>query len=250
MSNARFAGKVVIITGGARGMGASHARAFVDEGARVVMTDLLEEEGNALAVALGSNTLFLKHDVASEKDWSQVVATAEKRFGPVSVLINNAGIGGLPAFVEDVPVAEWQRILDVNLTGAFLGMRAVIPGMKRAASGSIVNVSSIAGLQGAPYGAAYVASKFGMRGLTRAAALELGDFGIRVNSIHPGYVRTPILGDLDETAPSQRDLAIKRFGRPEEVTRMVLFVASDEASYSTGSEFVIDGGWTAGGPIG
>lgn len=250
MGNARFGGKVAIVTGGARGMGASHARAFVAEGGRVVVTDMLEEEGRALAAELGEAALFIVHDVASEAGWAQVISSCESRFGPATVLVNNAGIGNMPFFVEDMPLAEWQRVIDVNLTGQFLGMRAVIPGMKRAGGGSIVNISSIAGLQGAPMGGAYVASKFGIRGLTRTAALELGDVGIRVNSVHPGYIRTPILGELEEAGPSQRDLAIKRFGRPEEVTRLVLFLASEDASYCTGSEFTIDGGWTAGGPIG
>lgn len=250
MSNAgRFAGKVVLVTGGARGMGEAHCRAFVEEGARVVLTDVLEKEGTSLAAELGKDALFLQHNVSSEEDWARVISATESRFGPVSILVNNAGIGA-GSRLEDTKLADWQRVIDVNLTGVFLGMRAAIPGMKGAGGGAIVNISSIAGLMGAPYLPAYVASKFGVRGLTKSAALELGDFGIRVNSVHPGYIRTPILGPTKEEGTVQRDLAIKRFGRPEEVTRLVLFLASDESSYTTGSEFVIDGGWTAGGPIG
>jgi len=245
----RFEDTVVIVTGAARGMGAAHAEAFAAEGALVVLTDLLDE-GRDVAERIGEKAIFVHHDVTSEEGWSELVTRAEEAFGPVGVLVNNAGVGHARLAIEDLPLAEWHRTIDIDLTGVFLGIKTVVPSMHKAGGGAIVNVSSVAGLQGYPLRGAYAAAKFGLRGLTKVAALELGDANIRVNSIHPGYIRTPLLGNLDETGPARRDLAIKRFAQPEEVSRMVLFLASAEASYSTGSEFVIDGGWTAGGPIG
>jgi len=237
----RLNGKVVVITGAARGMGATHVRRFVTEGAKVVFTDILEEEGRKLQDELGPNSLFIKHNVVDESEWQAVIKQAETAFGSINVLINNAGID-LPAVdLEEVSVAQYQRVIDVNQLSVFLGMRYVVPSMRKAGGGSIVNISSLAGIVGAYKKIAYTASKFAVRGMTKAAALELGDYGIRVNSVHPGFIRTPMTEALinDELEAS---FPIRRVGHPEEVTNLVLYLASDESSYSTGSEFVIDGG--------
>src|SRR5260221_6472518 len=188
----RFDNRTVIVTGGARGMGASHARGFVAEGANVVIADLLEQEGRNIADELGGHAIFSRLDVTSDKDWAATVAAAEKAFGPVSVLVNNAGIVRFGGIVETEP-ATWRQVIEVNLTAGYLGIRAVVPSMRKAGGGAIVNISSGAGFT-ATFGlAAYVSSKWGVRGLTKTAALELGRDNIRVNSIHPGAIRTPIL---------------------------------------------------------
>ena len=244
----RFANQTVIVTGGARGLGASHARGFIAEGANVVIADVLELEGRTLADELGDHAIFSRLDVTSDRDWAATVAAAEDAFGPVSVLINNAGIVRFGPIAETEPAA-WRQVIDINLTGTYLGIRAVVPSMRKAGAGSIVNRSSGAGFT-ATFGlAAYVASKWGVRGLTKTAALELARDNIRVNSIHPGAVRTPMQTEWDvvATAPAAvKALAIPRLGEPEELTRMVLFVASGEASFSTGSEFIADGGLLLG----
>lgn len=245
----RFDGKTVIVTGGARGMGAAHVRGFVEEGARVVIADVLDDDGRALAEELGAATRYQHLDVTDEQQWADVVAAATEAFGAPTVLVNNAGIGGSGTFVEDKGLDEWRRVLGVNLDGVFLGTRAVIPAMKSAGGGSIINISSFAGLLGTPAAADYTTSKFAVRGFTKAVAMEVAQHGIRVNSVHPGYIRTPILGPLGDEVVHGK-IALDRMARPEEVTRMVLFIASDEASYSTGSEFVVDGGWSAGSPVG
>ena len=235
-------GAVAIVTGAARGMGAQHVRGLVGAGARVVATDVLDDPGRALADELGDAVMYRHLDVADAGGWDTVVAQAEEAWGPVKVLVNNAGIvmfGPLDALSP----ADWQRTIDINLTGVFLGMRAVIPSMKQANGGAIVNISSTAGLQGYANLGAYVASKWGVRGLTKTAALELGPFGIRVNSIHPGPIRTPMTDGLDlESVAGQ---PISRVGEPEEVTAMLLFILQ-EATYSTGHEFIIDGGTIIG----
>jgi len=240
----RFDKRTVIVTGGARGMGASHARGFVAEGANVVIADVLEQEGRKLAGELGDHAIFSRLDVTSDKDWAATVAAAEAAFGPVSVLINNAGIVSFAAIAETEP-AVWRRVIDINLTGTYLGIRAVVPSMRRAGGGAIVNISSAGGMMAYPCTAAYAASKWGVRGLTRTAALELGRDNVRVNSVHPGPIRTPMTAGAEAAAAvaaEARSLAIPRVAEPEEVTRMVLFTASDEASFSTGSEFIVDGG--------
>src|SRR5712671_3143195 len=240
----RFENQTVIVTGGARGMGASHARGFIAEGANVVIADVLEQEGRKLADELGDQTIFSRLDVTSDRDWAATLAAAEDAFGPVSVLVNNAGIVRFGPIAETEP-AVWRQVIDINLTGTYLGIRAVVPSMRKAGGGAIVNISSAGGMMAYPNTAAYAASKWGVRGLTKTAALELGRDNIRVNSIHPGPVRTPMTAGPDAAAAvaaEAKRLAIARVAEPEEVTRLVLFVASDEASFSTGSEFIADGG--------
>ena len=234
----------MIVTGGARGMGASHARGFIAEGANVVIADVVEQEGQSLADELGDRAIFSRLDVTSEADWAATVTAAENAFGPVSVLVNNAGIVHF-AQIADTEPADWSRVIDINLTGTYLGIRAVASSMRKAGGGAIVNISSGAGMSGAFGLGAYVASKWGVRGLTKTAALELARDKIRVNSIHPGATRTTMAAQPDVEAvmaASVRNLAIPRIAEPEELTRLVLFVASDEASFSTGSEFIADGG--------
>ena len=240
----RFNNRTVIVTGGARGLGARHTRGFVAEGANVVIADVLEEEGQALADELGEQAIFSRLDVTSDRDWAATVAAAEDAFGPVSVLVNNAGIVRFGP-IEKTNPAAWRQVIDINLIGTFLGIRAVASSMRKAGGGAIVNTSAAAGLIGSAGVGAYGASKWGVRGLTKTAALELARDNIRVNSIHPGNVRTPMVAGSDATAigaGAVRDLAIPRIAEPEEITQLVLFVASDEASFSTGSEFIADGG--------
>ena len=240
----RFENRTVIVTGGARGMGASHARGFIAEGANVVIADVVDQEGQSLADQLGDRAIFSRLDVTSEVDWAATVTAAETAFGPVSVLVNNAGIVHFAPIAETTP-ADWSRVIDINLTGTYLGIRALASSMRKAGGGAIVNISSGAGMSGAFGLGAYVASKWGVRGLTKTAALELARDKIRVNSIHPGATRTTMAAQPDVEAvmaASVKNLAIPRIAEPEELTRLVLFVASDEASFSTGSEFIADGG--------
>ncbi len=235
---ARFDKTIALVTGGARGMGAEHVRGLVAEGARVVIGDVLEEEGKALAADLGSNAVFVKLDVTKEQDWEAAIAAAEKLGGPLTLLVNNAGVLAM-APLADMPTADFKRVIDINLLGTFLGIRYAVPPMRKAGGGVIINISSTGGMVGYAGLGAYVASKWAVRGLTKTAALELGHDNIRVMSVHPGGIRTPMTeGMSDEMAAGQ---AIPRFGEIEEVTKMVLFLAS-EATFSTGSEFVIDGG--------
>jgi len=237
-----LAGRVAIVTGGARGIGAAVARAFVAEGARVVVADVLDSEGKDLAHSLGDAAVYLHLDVTDPEAWRLAVAETESLFGPVTDLVNNAGVVEF-ASIEASSDATFRRVLDVDLVGAFFGMRAVLPSMRRAGGGEIVNVSSTAGLTGYAGIAGYVAAKWGLRGLTKAAALEFAPDRIRVCSVHPGPIRTPMTAGMGEELVVGQP--IERFGEPEEVARMVLFVAAD-ATFSTGSEFVLDGGATAG----
>jgi 3alpha(or 20beta)-hydroxysteroid dehydrogenase len=242
----RLDGKVAIITGGARGQGAAEARLFADEGARVVVGDVLDEPGQAVADELGTDSAAYLHlDVTDEAGWAAAVSLAEERFGPVNVLVNNAGILMFEA-IQRTKRADFERILQVNLVGVYLGIKAVTPSMSRAGGGSIVNTSSTAGLTGLPYLGAYVASKWAVRGLTKSAAIDLGPKGIRVNSVHPGGIDTPMLDGIDTDSPYYKRLPVPRLGQPEEVARAVLFLASDESSYTTGAELSVDGGATAG----
>lgn len=241
-------GVVALVTGGARGMGAEHVRGLARAGATVVATDVLDAEGSALAAELGDAVAYRPLDVTDDASWAALVAEVESTWGPIGVLVNNAGIVTFGP-IEAMRPADWQRTIDINLTGVWLGMHHVVPSMRRAGGGSIVNISSTAGLQGYANLGAYVASKWGVRGLTKTAALELGGAGIRVNSIHPGPIRTPMTaglsGDLGGAQP------IARIGEPEEVTALLLFILQ-EATYSTGHEFVVDGGAVIGqvAPVG
>jgi len=242
----RLAGKTAIITGGAGGMGEAHVRRFVREGATVHFTDVLREQGEALAAELGTRVLFTYADVASEADWAGVVATTEN-YGPVDILVNNAGIV-IRAPIEAMSEADYRKVMDINQIGVFLGMKAVIPSMRRNGAGSIINISSIAGLVGRPQTVAYAASKFAVRGMTKVAASELGKDNIRVNSVHPGPVLTPMFENMDqgvrEALTSQVPLG--RMARSEEVSDLLVFLASDESTYCSGAEILIDGGMLAG----
>ena len=234
----RVDGKVALISGGARNIGAASARMLVAEGAQVVVGDLLDEEGTALADELGDAARYVHLDVTSDDDWRSAVELTVAEFGTLNVLFNNAGIfngGRLQRYETDL----WQQMLDVNLTGAFLGMRAAADAMIAAGGGSIINTSSIEGLRGTPWAHGYVASKWGLRGLTKSVALELAPQGIRVNSLHPGRISTPATDQMpDDMIP----IPLGRPGQPDEVATFVVFLASDESSFATGSEFVMDGG--------
>ncbi|WP_313892802.1 glucose 1-dehydrogenase [Psychrobacillus sp.] len=241
----RLAGKVAIITGAAQGMGAAHAKLFIENGAKVVLTDLNEEKGNAFAAELGENALFIKQNVTSEEDWATVIAKTEEAFGPVNVLVNNAGIT-MAKNMLDITVEEYRRIMDINQLSVFLGMKTAAASMIKAGGGSIVNISSMNGLVAGAVG--YTDTKFAVRGMTKAAAINLAPMGIRVNSVHPGVIATPMVVQEDTRAAVEefsKHIPLKRVAQPEEVSQMVLFLASDDSSYSTGSEFVIDGGLTA-----
>jgi 3alpha(or 20beta)-hydroxysteroid dehydrogenase len=245
----RFDGKVALISGGARGMGADFARTLVAEGARVVVGDVLDDEGKALAAELGDAVRYVHLDVTEESHWNDAVATAESAFGPVGLLVNNAGVVVFGT-VADMEPAEFRRVIDINLTGVYLGMHATIPSLRRAGDvGVIVNISSTAGMMGYAGINAYVASKWGVRGLTKAAAMELAADGIRVLSIHPGPVRTPMTAGLGDGLITGQ--AIPRMGEPAEITKLLLFLAAD-ATFSPGSEWIADGGALLGplAPVG
>jgi 3alpha(or 20beta)-hydroxysteroid dehydrogenase len=244
----RLDGRVAIITGAARGQGEAEARLFVQEGAKVVVTDVLEEEGRAVAADLGDSAVFVPNDVTSEDDWQHAVAQTLDRFGAVDVLVNNAGILHVAPLLQ-TSTQDFQRVVDVNQTGVFVGMRTVAPAMGEGAS--IVNVSSIDGIVGTPGLCAYVATKFAVRGMTRVAAMELAPLGIRVNSIHPGAIATPMLDDPAPAAVGMLELVkakipMNRVAAPSEVATLAAYLASNESSYCTGSEFVVDGGMLAG----
>jgi 3alpha(or 20beta)-hydroxysteroid dehydrogenase len=242
----RLDGKVALITGAARGQGEAEARLFAREGAKVVLGDVLDAAGEAVAADIGDAARYVHLDVSSEGDWANAVAVAEE-FGPLTVLVNNAAILRFTT-IADTTLEEYLQVIMINQVGTFLGMRAAIEPMTRAGGGSIVNISSIDGIGSKNSLVAYSSSKGAIRSMTKTAALELGQFGIRVNSVHPGGVFTPMNGDLSkemlDAAHSQ--LPLQRSAMPEEIATMVLFLASDEASYCTGGEFVVDGGWLAG----
>lgn len=245
----RLHGKVALVTGAARGQGEAVVRAFVAEGARVLAGDIADDGGKALAEELGDAVRFRHLDVGSEEDWAAAVAEAVDAFGHLDVLVNNAGVLHFSA-LTDTTLADFERVIRVNQTGTFLGMRAVVPAMRAAGGGSIVNTSSIEGVSAAPTLVAYTASKFAIRGMTKVAALELGEFGIRVNSVHPGMIDTLMVQDAAGGIEMDlewigRKLALRRVGKPAEIAALVLFLAGDESSYCTGAEFVADGGATA-----
>ena len=243
----RVKGKVAVVTGGAGGMGEAIVKKLSAEGAKVVFTDVLDKEGAALENTLGENVRFMHHDVTKESEWQRVIKDAEALFGPINVLVNNAGITHV-APIESYAESDFRRLLDINLFGVFLGMKTVVPSMRRAGSGAIINMSSTAGLRGFPGTLAYTAAKFAVRGMTKTAALELAPT-ITVNSIHPGPTRTPMIVDpADGTGGTIAEIVAqipaKRMGEPEEVANVVLLLATDEIKIATGAEFVLDGGLT------
>lgn len=249
----RFDNQTVLVTGGAGGQGSSHVHAFHAEGANVVIGGIDADRGVALADELGPRARFIRLEVTDESSWSAAVLAAERAFGALNVLVNNAGVQNPPAPIESTEQATWSRILDINLTGTFLGIKAAAPAMRRAGGGAIVNIGSTMGLGGTAHYAPYVASKWAVRGLTRTAALELGRHHIRVNTISPGVIATPFIHEPAAGATaaiadfySPEPFAIPRLGEPTDVSRLLLFLASSDASFITGSEYVIDGGLLLG----
>jgi len=237
--------KVAIVTGGASGIGAATCRALVGEGARVVVADLADRQGGALAADLSDHAVFQHLDVTDEAAWRQAVRRAEDTFGILNVLVNGAGATG-PHTLVNHPRDLWERILSVNLTGPFLGLSTAAEALARSAPASVINISSYAGLNGVSPSHGYTASKHGLTGLTKSAAREFAPLGIRVNSIHPGGVATPFIGAAAEQARTTGLDTLKRLARPEEIAALIVFLASDESSYSTGSQFVADGGLSTG----
>ncbi|HEX7095565.1 MAG TPA: glucose 1-dehydrogenase [Acidimicrobiales bacterium] len=249
----RLDGKVVIISGGARGQGEAEVRRFVAEGARVVFGDVLDDLGQKVAADVGDAARYQHLDVRREEDWDAIVATTKEQFGTIDVLINNAGVLDFGTMTHETSLADYMRLIEINQVGVFLGMRAVLPTMLEKRRGSIVNISSTNGFSGYGGTIAYTASKFAVRGMTKTAALEYGKAGIRINSIHPGGIDTPMtrvegLGEMtqEEQDAAYANFALGRVGKPEEVANLALFLASDESSYCTGAEFIVDGGMLAG----
>jgi 3alpha(or 20beta)-hydroxysteroid dehydrogenase len=242
----RLDGKVAIITGGARGQGEAEVRLFAAEGAKVVVSDVLVDAGKALAASLGDAAVFLRHDVSREEDWEAAVNVATERFGGLDVLVNNAGILH-SATIAKHTLADYERVVAVNQVGVFLGTRAAIEPMTQRGGGSIVNTSSGAGLRATKYSFAYAATKYAVTGMTACAALELARNGIRVNSIHPGIIDTPMVASDDPEAMARlvRATPLRRAGQPEDIANVALFLASDESSYMTGAHVAVDGGITA-----
>jgi 3alpha(or 20beta)-hydroxysteroid dehydrogenase len=246
-------GKVAIISGGARGQGEAEARRFAAEGARVVIGDVLDDEGKAVVAAIGDAARYVHLDVTSEDDWSGVVVAATSEFGRLDVLVNNAGIGVVTPIVGG-SLEEYLRVVMINQVGVFLGMKAAAEAIGATGGGSIVNISSIDGIIGMPGLAGYVSSKFAVRGMTKVAALELAPLGIRCNSVHPGFIDTPMLRGGDASAPIDLDryaagVPAGRIGTVDDVVDVVVFLASDASRYCSGSEIVVDGGLIAGIPI-
>lgn len=246
----RLEGKVAIITGAANGMGAAEAKLFAREGAKVVATDLKAEALQEVVAEIaneGGDAIGLAHNVASEEEWKSVVRQAVEKYGRVDVLVNNAGIASTMTLASGLELDTWNKVMDINLNGCVIGMKHVIPEMQKAGGGSVINISSIGGIVGMAGSSAYTAAKGALRSLSKAAAVEFAKMNIRVNSVHPGIIETPM------TAPSFQDALpfyktftqLPYFGKPEDVAYGVLFLASDESRFMTGAELVIDGGWTA-----
>ena len=251
----RLDGKVALISGGARGQGEAEVRAFVREGEKVVFGDVLDDLGEVVAKDLGDDAHYVHLDVRKEDQWQAAVTEAETRYGKLNVLINNAGVLVMGPLTHDVTLDEYMRVIEVNQVGVFLGMRTAIPALLRSGGGSIVNTSSTNGMAGYGGTIAYTASKFAVRGMTKNAALEYGKAGIRVNSVHPGGIDTAMTrpSDQDLDGYSEADQAatwdfmpLARVGQPEEVASLMVFLASDDSSYCSGAEFLIDGGMLAG----
>ena len=238
--------KVVLISGGARGMGAAHARTLVEAGSRVAIGDVRVDDGTALASELGERCLFVPLDVTSSESWEAAVAATTGRFGGLDGLVNNAGIL-VTESLERSTRDHRDRVIAVNQTGVYLGMQAALPALRARDGGSIVNISSTAGLVGFADTFAYVAAKFAVRGMTKAAAIELAEFGIRVNSIHPGDIETDMIAGAADTGavPAISEIPLGRYGRPREISDLVAFLISDFSSYITGAELTADGGYTA-----
>ena len=248
----RLENKVAIITGGAGGMGASHAKRFVEEGAKVVVADLASSNAKSFTSELGENAIFIETEVTEESSWENLVKKTIETFGKIDILVNNAGVSTAVSPVEDTPLEEFKRVVNINQVGVFLGMKHVIPNMKANKSGSIINISSISGLRGTKEGISYGATKFAVTGMTKGVALEVAEYGVRVNSVHPGIIKTKMTDpavlpeDVAKIIQAYVDkIPVKRMAEPEEVSNLVLYLASDESSYSNGAEFVVDGGSTA-----
>lgn len=244
-----LSGKIAIITGAAQGMGEFHSRLFAEKGAKVVMTDINEVRGQQVAAEIGNDAIFVHHNVSSPEGWDQVITKAEDAFGPVNVLVNNAGILGPVANVVELDLAAYESVCAVNQTSVFLGMKTVIPSMLKAGIGSIINVSSVSGLvamAGTP-NLAYAATKFALRGMTKQVANEFGSHNIRVNSVHPAFILTPMMVEAlgEEGGDEMVGIPLGRLADPLEVSRLMVFLASDDSSFMTGTEHVIDGGKTA-----
>ncbi|MEO1060721.1 MAG: glucose 1-dehydrogenase [Actinomycetota bacterium] len=241
----RLDGKVALITGGARGQGAAEAELFVAEGATVVISDVLDDEGRATAARIGTACRYEHHDVTDEEGWEALVADIVAAHGRLDVLVNNAGIFEVQR-LEATSLDDWNRMVAINQTGVFLGMRSVAPTMTTARSGSIINISSVAGLGGVGMAFTYSATKWAVRGMTKSAAQDLSRAGVRVNSVHPGYIETPMFHQVSaNTEALEQAVPLGRVADADEVARVVLFLASDESGYCTGHEFVVDGGLTA-----
>lgn len=241
----RLENKVIIITGAAQGMGKSHAKKCVNEGAYVVITDLNTEAGQKTADEFGDKAMFITHDVTKEEDWKKVVHTVLEKWGQIDVLVNNAGIT-FNTPMEDLALDSYMKILNINQVSVFLGMKSVASTMKKQKNGDIINISSINGIVGGAIG--YTDTKFAVRGMTKAAAKELSPYNVRVNSVHPGVIQTPMLeqeGVKQQVEEFVKSIPIRRTAESEEVSNMIVFLASDDSTYATGSEFILDGGITA-----
>ena len=242
----RLKGKVALITGGSRGMGAADARLFVSEGASVVIADILDDDGKKLSDELGESARYVHLDVRDAQAWESAIDQTLEAFGALHILVNNAGVFSFDS-LEEATEEDFDRVMAINLKGVFLGMKAAVKPMKKAQGGSIINISSVAGLRGGAAAISYSTSKWAVRGLTKCTALGLAQYGIRVNSVHPGLIDSPMLqSNIDDKRWEKPQFPINRFGTVEEIALMVLFLASDESSYSTGSEFLVDGGANAG----